>query len=149
MPLFALSAFGGGGFGSAISFEVLKSDSGFIIQQLDETRNTVFLQHVLTNDSGTPVNVSVSSFQSVEFQKVDETCKPITLFTNHILVIPYSPVQISDLGRYVMLPALVEFEHPETFEPIEIYFEKYNLLLDDRVNAVSYTHLTLPTILRV
>ncbi|MDC0241364.1 hypothetical protein OAK66_02915 [Candidatus Nitrosopelagicus sp.] len=135
MPLFALSAFGGGGFGSAISFEVLKSDSGFIIQQLDETGNTVFLQHVLTNDSGTPVNVSVSSFQSVEFQKVDETCKPITLFTNHILVIPYSPVQISDLGRYVMLPALVEFEHPETFEPIEIYFEKYNLLLDDGVNA--------------
>ena len=134
IPFFAFSAFGGGGFVSPQS-DVLKSDSGFIIQSTDENGNTVFMQHVLANDFGTPVNVSVSSFQSAEFQKIDETCPPFTLFTNHVLVIPYSPVKISDLGRYVMLPALAEFEHPKTFDPIQIYFEKYSLLLDDGINA--------------
>ena len=34
-----------------------------------------------------------------------------------------------------MLPALVEFEHPETFDLIEIFFEKYSLLLDDGENT--------------
>jgi len=134
IPFFAFSAYGGGGFVSPQS-DVLKSNSGFIIQSTDENGNTVFMQHVLANDFGTPVNVSVSSFQSAEFQKIDETCPPFTLFTNHVLVIPYSPVKISDLGRYVMLPALAEFEHPKTFDPIQIYFEKYSLLLDDGINA--------------
>ena len=116
IPLFGLSAFGGGGFVAAKSPEVLTTDSGFIIQSINEDENSVFMQHVLINDSGTPVNISVSSYASANFLKIDETCKSQTLFTNHVLVIPYSPIPISDLGRYVMLPALVEFEHPETFD---------------------------------
>ena len=135
IPLFGLPAFAGGGFVAAKTPEVLTTDSGFIIQSVNEAENSVFMQHVLINDSGTPVNVSVSSYASANFLKIDETCKPQTLFTNHILVIPYSPVQIADLGRYVMLPALVEFEHPETFDQIEIFFEKYGLLLDDGENT--------------
>ena len=135
IPLFGLPAFAGGGFVAAKTPEVLTTDSGFIIQSVNEAENSVFMQHVLINDSGTPVNVSVSSYASANFLKIDETCKPQTLFTNHILVIPYSPVQIADLGRYVMLPALVEFEHPETLDQIEIFFEKYGLLLDDGENT--------------
>ncbi|MDC4231924.1 MAG: hypothetical protein M8319_06325 [Nitrosopumilus sp.] len=135
IPLFGLSAFGGGGFVAAKSPEVLTTDSGFIIQSINEDENSVFMQHILINDSGTPVNVSVSSYASANFLKIDETCKSLTLFTNHVLVIPYSPVKISDLGRYVMLPALVEFEHPETFDLLEIFFEKYSLLLDDGENT--------------
>ena len=135
IPLFGLSAFGGGGFVAAKSTEVLTTDSGFIIQSINEDENSVFMQHILINDSGIPVDVSVSSYASANFLKIDETCKSLTLFTNHVLVIPYSPVQISDLGRYVMLPALVEFEHPETFVPLEIFFEKYGLLLDDGENT--------------
>ena len=135
IPLFGLPAFAGGGFVAAKTLEVLTTDSGFIIQSVNEAENSVFMQHVLINDSGTPVNVSVSSYASANFLKIDETCKPQTLFTNHILVIPYSPVQIADLGRYVMLPALVEFEHPETLDQIEIFFEKYGLLLDDGENT--------------
>ena len=135
IPLFGLPAFAGGGFVAAKTPEVLTTDSGFIIQSVNEAENSVFMQHVLINDSGTPVNVSVSSYAGANFLKIDETCKPQTLFTNHILVIPYSPVQIADLGRYVMLPALVEFEHPETLDQIEIFFEKYGLLLDDGENT--------------
>ena len=135
IPLFGLPAFAGGGFVAAKTLEVLTTDSGFIIQSVNEAENSVFMQHVLINDSGTPVNVSVSSYASANFLKIDETCKPQTLFTNHILVIPYSPVKIADLGRYVMLPALVEFEHPETLDQIEIFFEKYGLLLDDGENT--------------
>ena len=135
IPLFGLPAFAGGGFVAAKTPEVLTTDSGFIIQSVNEAENSVFMQHVLINDSGTPVNVSVSSYASANFLKIDETCKPQTLFTIHILVIPYSPVKIADLGRYVMLPALVEFEHPETLDQIEIFFEKYGLLLDDGENT--------------
>ena len=135
IPLFGIPVFAGGGFVAAKTPEVLTIDSGFIIQSVNEDENSVFMQHVLINDSGTPVNISVSSYTGANFLKIDETCKPQTLFTNHILVIPYSPVQIADLGRYVMLPALVEFEHPETFDQIEIFFEKYSLLLDDGENT--------------
>ena len=135
IPLFGLSAFAGGGFVAAKTPEVLTTDSSFIIQSINEDENSVFMQHVLINDSGTPVNISVSSYTGANFLKIDETCKPQTLFTNHILVIPYSPIKTADLGRYVMLPALVEFEHPETFEQIKIFFEKYSLLLDDGENT--------------
>ena len=102
---------------------------------MDENGNTVFMQHILANDYGIPMDITVSSYQSADFQKIDQVCEPQKLFTNHILVIPYQPVPLSELGRYVMLPALAEFQHPDTSEELEIYLKKYNLLLDDGVNA--------------
>ena len=102
---------------------------------MDENGNTVSMQHILANDYGIPMDITVSSFKSADFQKIDEVCEPQKLFTNHILVIPYQPVPLSELGRYVMLPALAEFQHPDTSEELEIYLKKYNLLLDDGVNA--------------
>ena len=57
------------------------------------------------------------------FSKIDQVCEPQKLFTNHILVIPYQPVPLSELGRYVMLPALAEFQHPDTSEELEIYLK--------------------------
>lgn len=135
IPMFGFTAFGGGGFVSPQSNQVFGIDSGLIIQEVDENGNSVFMQHVLTNDFGVAVDVTISSFQSVDFLKIDETCETMTLFTNHILVIPYSPVPISDLGRYVMLPALAEYVHPETKEESEIFLKKYNLILDDGKNA--------------
>ena len=115
IPFFGTTAFGGGGFVSPQSNHVFGINSGLIIQEIDENGNSVYMQHVLENNYGIPIDVTVSSFQSADFLKIDETCKTLKLFTNHILVIPYSPVPLSDLGRYVMLPALVEYEHPETF----------------------------------
>jgi hypothetical protein len=135
IPFFGTIAFGGGGFVSPQSNNVFGINSGLIIQEVDENGNSVFMQHVIENNYGIPVDVTVSSFQSVDFLKIDETCKTLTLFTNHILVIPYSPVPLSDLGRYVMLPALAEYEHPETFEESEIFLEKYGLILDDGENV--------------
>ena len=135
IPFFGSAAFAGGGFVSPQSNQVFGIDSGLIIQEVDETGNSVFMQHVLTNDFGIQVDVTISSFQSVDFLKIDETCKTHTLFTNHILVIPYAPVPISELGRYVMLPALAQYEHPETLEESEIFLKKYNLILDDGENA--------------
>ena len=135
IPFFGTTAFGGGGFVSPQSNHVFGINSGLIIQEIDENGNSVYMQHVLENNYGIPIDVTVSSFQSVDFLKIDETCKTLTLFTNHILVIPYSAVPLSDLGRYVMLPALVEYEHPETFEESEIFLEKYGLILDDGENA--------------
>ena len=134
-PIFGSMAFGGGGFVSPQSSQVFGIDSGLIIQEVDENGNSVFMQHVLTNNYGIQVDVTISSFQSVDFLKIDETCKTLTLFTNHILVIPYSPVPLSDLGRYVMLPALAQYEHPETSEESEIFLKKYGLILDDGENA--------------
>ena len=69
------------------------------------------MQHVLTNDHGIPIDITVSSYHSTDFLKIDETCEPLTLFTNHILVIPYYPVPISELGRYVMLATLTSPIH--------------------------------------
>ena len=135
IPLFGISAFGGGGFGAPQPSQILSINSGFIIQEMDENGNTVFMQHILANDYGIPMDITVSSFQSADFQKIDQVCEPQKLFTNHILVIPYQPVPLSELGRYVMLPALAEFQHPDTSEELEIYLKKYNLLLDDGVNA--------------
>ena len=135
IPLFGISAFGGGGFGAPQPSQILSINSGFIIQEMDENGNTVFMQHILANDYGIPMDITVSSFKSADFQKIDEVCEPQKLFTNHILVIPYQPVPLSELGRYVMLPALAEFQHPDTSEELEIYLKKYNLLLDDGVNA--------------
>ena len=135
IPFFGSAAFAGGGFVSPQSSQVFGIDSALIIQEVDENGNSVFMQHVLTNDFGIPVDVTISSFESVDFLKIDETCKTHTLFTNHILVIPYSPVALSDLGRYVMLPALAQYEHPETLEESEIFLKKYNLILDDGENA--------------
>jgi len=135
IPLFGSAAFAGGGFVSPQSDQVFGIDSGLIIQEVDENGNSVFMQHVLTNDFGIQVDVTISSFQSVDFLKIDETCKTHTLFTNHILVIPYSPVPLSELGRYVMLPALAQYEHPETLEESEIFLKKYGLILDDGENA--------------
>ena len=135
IPIFGFTAFGGGGFVSPQSNQVFGIDSGLIIQEVDENGNSVFMQHVLTNDFGIQVDVTISSFQSVDFLKIDETCKTHTLFTNHILVIPYSPVPLSELGRYVMLPALAQYEHPETSQESEIFLKKYGLILDDGENA--------------
>jgi len=135
IPFFGTEVFAGGGFVSPQSKQVFGIDSGLIISEVDENGNSVFMQHVLTNDFGIQVDVTVSSFQSVDFLKIDETCKTLTLFTNHILVIPYSPIPLSDLGRYVMLPALAQYEHPETLEESEIFLKKYNLILDDGENA--------------
>ena len=135
IPFFGSTAFGGGGFVSPQSKQVFGIDSGLIISAVDENGNSVFMQHVLTNNFGLQVDVTVSSFQSVDFLKIDETCKTLTLFTNHILVIPYPPVPLSDLGRYVMLPALAQYEHPETLEESEIFLKKYNLILDDGENT--------------
>ena len=134
-PFFGSTVFAGGGFVSPQSDQVFGIDSGLIIQEVDENGNSVFMQHVLTNDFGIQVDVTISSFQSVDFLKIDETCKTHTLFTNHILVIPYSPVPLSELGRYVMLPALAQYEHPETLEESEIFLKKYGLILDDGENA--------------
>ncbi len=135
IPFFGTAAFGGGGFVSPQSNHVFGINSGLIIQEVDENGNSVFMQHVLENNYGIPVDVTVSSFQSVDFLKIDETCKTLTLFTNHILVIPYSAVPLSELGRYVMLPALAQYGHPETSEESEIFLEKYGLILDDGDNV--------------
>ena len=135
IPLFGISVFAGGGFGAPQPSQVLTINSGFIIQEMDKNGNTVFMQHVLANDYGIPMDITVSSFKSADFQQIDEVCEPQKLFTNHILVIPYQAVPLSELGRYVMLPALAEFQHPDTSEELEIYLKKYNLLLDDGVNA--------------
>ena len=139
IPFFGFSAFGGGGFVAPQSFKVLGVDSGLIIQEIGENGNSVYMQHVLTNDHGIAIDITVSSYHSTDFLKIDETCEPLTLFTNHILVIPYYPVPISELGRYVMLPALAEFTHPDTMEKSEIHLEKYSLLLDDGQN-IGFTN---------
>ena len=80
-PIFGSMAFGGGGFVSPQSSQVFGIDSGLIIQEVDENGNSVFMQHVLTNNYGIQVDVTISSFQSVDFLKIDETCKTHTLFT--------------------------------------------------------------------
>ena len=89
------------------------------------------MQHILINDSGKIIDVTVSSYQSAQYQQVDEVCKTQKLFTNHILVIPYTTINTSDLGRYLMLPALTEFIEPDSTEKTEIIFEKQSLLLGD------------------
>ena len=122
IPFFGSPVFAGGGFVSPQSNHVFGINSGLIIQEVDENGNSVFMQHVLENNYGIPVDVTVSSFESADFLKIDQTCKTLTLFTNHILVIPYSSVPLSDLGRYVMLPALVQYDHPETIEESERTF---------------------------
>ena len=130
------SAFGGGAFGPAQTFHTLTTDTEYIIQEIDNAGNIVFMQHILINDSGKIIDVTVSSYQSAQYQQVDEVCKTQKLFTNHILVIPYTTINTSDLGRYLMLPALTEFTEPDSTEPdstekTEIIFEKQSLLLGD------------------
>ena len=125
------SAFGGGAFGPAQTFHTLTTDTEYIIQEIDNAGNIVFMQHILINDSGKIIDVTVSSYQSAQYQQVDEVCKTQKLFTNHILVIPYTTINTSDLGRYLMLPALTEFTEPDSTEKTEIIFEKQSLLLGD------------------
>ena len=125
------SAFGGGAFGPAQTFHTLTTDTEYIIQEIDDAENIVFMQHILINDSGKIIDVTVSSYQSAQYQQVDEVCKTQKLFTNHILVIPYTTINTSDLGRYLMLPALTEFTEPDSTEKTEIIFEKQSLLLGD------------------
>ena len=85
------SAFGGGAFGPAQTFHTLTTDTEYIIQEIDDAENIVFMQHILINDSGKIIDVTVSSYQSAQYQQVDEVCKTQKLFTNHILVIPSHP----------------------------------------------------------
>ena len=82
IPLFGISAFGGGGFGAPQPSQILSINSGFIIQEMDENGNTVFMQHILANDYGIPMDITVSSYQSADFQKIDQVCEPQKLFTN-------------------------------------------------------------------
>ena len=89
------------------------------------------MQHILFNDSGSIIDVTVSSLQSAQYQQIDEVCKTQKLFTNHILVIPFSTINTSDIGRYIMLPALAEFDEPDTKEKTEIFFDKQSLVLGD------------------
>ena len=124
-------AFGGGAFGPAQTFHTLTTDTEFIIQEFNTNGNSVHMQHILFNDSGKIIDVTVSSYESAQYQKVDHVCKTEKLFTNHILVIPYSVIDISEFGRYLMLPALTEFVDPDTSEPSEIFFDKQSLLLGD------------------
>ena len=131
MPLLDNHAFGGGAFGPAQTFHTLTTDTEFIIQEFDTNGNSVHMQHILFNDSGKIIDVTVSSYESAQYQKIDQVCKSEKLFTNHILVIPYSVIDISEFGRYLMLPALTEFVDPDTSEPNEIFFDKQSLLLGD------------------
>ena len=131
MPLLDNHAFGGGAFGPAQTFHTLTTDTEFIIQKFDTNGNSVHMQHILFNDSGKIIDVTVSSYESAQYQKIDQVCKTEKLFTNHILVIPYSVIDISEFGRYLMLPALTEFVDPDTSEPNEIFFDKQSLLLGD------------------
>ncbi len=131
VPVFATSAFGGGGFGPAQTFHTVTTDTEYIIQEIDESGNIVFMQHILFNDSGSIIDVTVSSYQSAQYQQIDEVCKTQKLFTNHILVIPFSTINTSDIGRYIMLPALAEFDEPDTKEKTEIFFDKQSLVLGD------------------
>jgi len=89
------------------------------------------MQHILINDSGLMIDVTISSYQSADFLKIDQVCKTQTLFTNHILVVPYSIINTADFGRYLMLPALVEYVNPDETEQGEIMFEKQSLVLGD------------------
>ena len=43
---------------------------------MDENGNTVFMQHVLANDYGIPMDITVSSFKSADFQQIYEVCEP-------------------------------------------------------------------------
>ena len=131
VPLFGISAFGGGAFGPAQTFHTLSSDTEYVIQEIDDSGNIVYMQHILVNDSGTLIDVKVSSYESAHFQKIDDVCETNQLFTNHILVIPYSVINTSDIGRYLMLPALAEFTEPGTSEKTEIFFDTQGLLLGD------------------
>ena len=88
-----------------------------------DSGNIVYMQHILINDSGSIIDVTVSSYESAHFQKIDDVCETNQLFTNHILVIPYSVINTSDIGRYLMLPALAEFTEPGTSEKTEIFFD--------------------------
>tara|TARA_Y100000590_G_scaffold184407_1_gene210156 strand:+ start:3660 stop:5108 length:1449 start_codon:yes stop_codon:yes gene_type:complete len=131
VPLFGHSVFGGGAFGPAQTFHTLDTDTEFIIQEDNASENSVYMQHILINGSGLMIDVTVSSYQSADFLKVDEVCKTQKLFTNHILVIPYSTINTSELGRYLMLPALAEFVNPDETESNEIMFDKQSLVLGD------------------
>ena len=62
IPFFGSAAFAGGGFVSPQSSQVFGIDSGLIIQEVDVNGNSVFMQHVLTNDFGIQVDVTISSF---------------------------------------------------------------------------------------
>ena len=97
VPVFATSAFGGGGGGPAQTFHTVTTDTEYIIQEIDESGNIVFMQHILFNDSGSIIDVTVSSYQSAQYQQIDEVCKTQKLFTNHILVIPFSTINTSDI----------------------------------------------------
>ena len=131
IPLLGTSALGGGAFGPAQTFHTLDTDTEFIIQEVDAEGNSVFMQHILINGSGMMIDVIVSSYHSAEFLKIDQVCKTQTLFTNHILVIPYSIIDTSDSGRYLMLPALAEFSNPDDSEQEQIMFDKQSLVLGD------------------
>ena len=144
VPVFATSAFGGGGFGPAQTFHTVTTDTEYIIQEIDESGNIVFMQHILFNDSGSIIDVTVSSYQSAQYQQIDEVCKTQKLFTNHILVIPFSTINTSDIGRYIMLPALAEFDEPDTKEKTEIFFDKQSLVLGDGSDGGFTTSYPLP-----
>jgi len=131
VPLFATSAFGGGAFGPAQTFHTLSTDTEYVIQDINDSGNIVYMQHILINDSGYIIDVTVSSYESAQFQKIDDVCETNQLFTNHILVIPYSVINTSDIGRYLMLPTLAEFNDPDTSEKTEIFFDTQGLLLGD------------------
>ena len=125
------SAFGGGAFGPAQTFHTLTTDTEYVIQEFDDSGNIVYMQHILINDSGSMIDVAVSSYESAQFQKINNVCETNQLFTNHILVIPYSVINTSDIGRYLMLPALAEFTDPDTSEKTKIFFDTQGLLLGD------------------
>ena len=133
VPIFGHSAFGGGAFGPAQTFHTLSTDTEFIIQEVDASGNSVYMQHIIINSSGLMIDVTLSSYQSADFLKVDEVCKTQKLFTNHILVIPYSVINTSDSGRYLMLPALAEYVNPDESEQNEIMFDKQSLVLGDGI----------------
>ena len=122
----------GGGVPVLMSDEFLNIESGFI---LPLNSNSIFMQHQIANNYGSPVTVTVSSYLSADADLVDLVCDPMTIYPQQVMLIPYQPLNLDDLNRYTMLQASIDFKNPDNNDDEEIYIKKYELLLDDWANT--------------
>ena len=121
------------------SKSALANKSVAIYMTKPSTRTRLSSETAVAHLGGTPIFIRGDELQLGRGETIADTAKIISGYCSALIIRTFAQADVEELGAHASIPvinALTDDDHPTQ-------------LLADWLTTVSYTHLTLPTILRV